>query len=228
MANSNLLGLLLLQTGGQANAEEAVNDITETLEAFAVGLAVEDIANDEAGGETDGQAYIVGSSPTGEFAAFSEHDVALRLGGGWVAFTPSESWRATFKTAGNPLALFDGTSWVAAQDETQAVVVASPGSSEDVSVFFAEHAITVQEMNAVVRGTTPSVTWTIRHGTDRSAAGAEVATSGTTTTTQSGESVTSFNDATIVAGSWVWLETTAASGTNNELAVSVRYRRDLT
>jgi len=229
MANSNLLNLLLLQTGGQANAEAVVNDMFETIEAFAVGLPVEDVS-DTPSVTTDGTCYIVGASPSGDFSAFSEHDVAVRLNGGWVAITPAEGWRATMKTTGNSTAVFTGSAWQHEQDEVQAVVLASPGTSEDVTVFFSEHAITVAEINAVVRGTSsPDVTWTVRHAADRGGAGNEVVTGGTTTSsTSTGDSITSFNDATIPAGSWVWLETTATTGTVAELAVSIRFRRDLT
>ena len=112
-------------------------------------------------------------------------------------------------------------------ERSKSITVESPTASEDISIFFTNRAITVTEMRAVVRGTTPSVTWTIRHGTDRSAAGAEVVTSGTTTTSQTtGSDVTTFNDATIVADSFVWLETTAATGTNDELHITIFYTTD--
>jgi len=106
--------------------------------------------------------------------------------------------------------------------------IESPGGSEDITMFFTDDAITITQMNAVLRGSsTPSVTWTVRHGSDRSATGTEVVTSGTTTTsTTSGSEVTSFNDATIPAGSWVWLETTAQSGTVDEINVTIEYTRD--
>ena len=123
---------------------------------------------------------------------------------------------------------FDGTNWVpAAQHGEKSITVENPNGSEDISIFFTNKAITITEMRAVVRGTTPSVTWTIRHGTDRSATGAEVVTSGTTTTSQTtGSDVTSFNDATIVADSFVWLETTAATGTIAEIAITIIYDED--
>jgi len=78
-------------------------------------------------------------------------------------------------------------------------------------------------MRAVLIGSsTPSVTWTIRHGSDRSAAGNQVVTGGTTTTsTTTGSDVTSFNDATIPADSFIWIETTAQSGTVTELSVTL-------
>jgi len=108
------------------------------------------------------------------------------------------------------------------QENIVSVTIEDPGASEDVTVNFVNRATTITECRAVLVGSsTPSVTWTIRHGTDRSATGAEVVTSGTTTTsTTSGSDVTTFNDATIVADSFVWLETTAQSGTVTELHVT--------
>jgi len=110
----------------------------------------------------------------------------------------------------------------------KAITVEDPTSSEDITMFFTPIAITITEMRAVVRGTSPSVTWTIRHhATDRSNAGNEVVTGGTTTTSEStGSDVTSFNDATIPADSYVWLETTAESGTTDELSVTIVAAQD--
>lgn len=110
----------------------------------------------------------------------------------------------------------------------KSVTVESPTATEDISLFFTPEAITITEIRAVLVGSaTPSVTWTIRHGSDRSAAGNEVVTSGTTTTsTTTGSDVTSFNDATIAADSFVWLETTAQSGTVDEINISIVYTRD--
>ena len=123
---------------------------------------------------------------------------------------------------------WDGSNWVAADiSNSKSITVEDPGAAEDISMFFTEKAITVTEMRAVVRGSTPSVTWTIRHGTDRSATGAEVVTSGTATTSEStGSDVTSFNDATIVADSFVWLETTAQTGTVDEIHITIVYDED--
>lgn len=103
------------------------------------------------------------------------------------------------------------------------ITVEDPGAAEDITIAFTNKAITITEIRAVLIGSsTPSVTWTIRHNaTDRSAAGNEVVTGGTTTTsTTSGSDVTSFNDATIPADSFIWLETTAQSGTVTELHIT--------
>ena len=111
----------------------------------------------------------------------------------------------------------------------KAINIENPGGNEDITMFFTDTAITIKQLNAVLANgsVTPSVTWTIRHGIDRSAAGAEVVTGGTITTSVSaGSEVTSFNDETIVAGSWVWIETTAQSGTVPELNVAIKYTID--
>jgi hypothetical protein len=114
--------------------------------------------------------------------------------------------------------------------KSKSITIENPTSSEDISMFFTNKAITITEIRAVVIGTTPSVTWTIRHNaTDRSAVGNEVVTSGTTTTsTTSGSDVTSFNDATIPADSFVWMETTAQTGTVTELHITIIYRETTT
>jgi len=108
------------------------------------------------------------------------------------------------------------------------ITVENPGSAEDLSIILADRAITITKIRAVLVGSsTPSVTWTVRHGSDRSAAGTEVVTGGTTTTsTTTGDSVMSFNDATVAADSWIWLESTAKSGTVTLITVTIFYRED--
>ena len=110
----------------------------------------------------------------------------------------------------------------------KSLTIESPVADDDISMFFTNEAITITEMRAVLIGSdTPSVTWTVRHSTDRSAAGNEVVTSGTTTTsTTTGSDVTSFNDATIPADSFVWLEVTAQSGTVTQMHLTVIFDKD--
>ncbi len=110
---------------------------------------------------------------------------------------------------------------------SKSITVEDPTATEDIGLFFSNFPITITEIRAVVRGSSPSVTWTIRHGTDRSAAGAEAVTGGTTTTSETtGSDVTVFNDATIVVDSFVWLETTAQTGTVDELSITIYYTED--
>lgn len=111
--------------------------------------------------------------------------------------------------------------------EQRSIYLELPTQAEDVSLFFVDQAITVYKMHCVLSGTTPSITWTIRHDPDRSAVGNEVVTSGTTTTsTTTGDTIISFDDPTIPADSHVWLETTARSGTVLSISITLFYTED--
>lgn len=101
----------------------------------------------------------------------------------------------------------------------------APTSSDDVTIFRTDVAITVQEVIAVSVGTTPSTTYQLKHHTDRSNAGNALTISSTTTSTTTGNTAT-LSDATIPANSWVWFESTAASGTNVILSIDIRYTED--
>ena len=112
--------------------------------------------------------------------------------------------------------------------KSKSIIIENPSASEDVSYFFTNRAITVTQILVVLTGSaTPSVTWTVRHGLDRSVAGSEVVTGGTVTTdTTVGSDVTTFDDATIIADSHIWIETTAQSGTVESIILTLFYDED--
>ena len=90
-------------------------------------------------------------------------------------------------------------------------------------------AITVQEIQAVVVGTTPSVTIDPYHNTSRNGGGGatDILDAATAITNEAvGQNLTSFNDATIPADSWIVLATTAQTGTVTELTVTISYTVD--
>jgi hypothetical protein len=108
------------------------------------------------------------------------------------------------------------------QDGPKALTILSPSNSEKVPLFFTAQELTFLEIRSIVLGSTPSVTFSIRYGTDVSGAGTEVVTSGiTVTNTTTGASTTSFNNGTVAANSWIWLTTSATSGTVVALNVSL-------
>ena len=110
---------------------------------------------------------------------------------------------------------------------SKSIDIQSVTSSEDCTVFFTNRAITITEIRAVIGATFSSVTWTARHDTNRSAAGTEVVTGGTVTNdSTTGSDVTSFDDATVPADSFVWIETTATSGSPGFLSVTVFFTYD--
>ena len=94
-----------------------------------------------------------------------------------------------------------------------ALYVENPATGDEGPAFYVTEELQLSELRAViVGGASPSVTWTIRFDADRSAVGTEVVTGGTVTTnTTIGQSVTVFNNGTIPAGRWVWIELTSVT-----------------
>ena len=105
------------------------------------------------------------------------------------------------------------------------ITLESPTASDDITIFRTNVAITVQEVIAVSVGTTPSTTYQLKHSTDRSAVGNNLTNSLITTSTTTGD-IATLSDNTIPVDSWIWLETTAASGTNVKLTIDIRYTID--
>jgi hypothetical protein len=101
----------------------------------------------------------------------------------------------------------------------------APTSADNITIFRTDVAITAQEVIAVSTGTSPSTTYILRHSTDRSAVGNLLTTSGTTTSTTSGDTAT-LSDSTIPTDSWIWLETSAVSGSNVYLTIDIKYTED--
>lgn len=155
---------------------------------------------------------------------------SLEVPNGAGGTTVDAAGEVTVDTTSKTFNFYDGAAEKSLNPEySKGISVEDPTNAEDISVFFTNRAITITEMRAVLVGSaTPSVTWTIRHhATDRSNAGNEVVTSGTTTTsTTTGSDVTTFNDATIPADSFVWLETTAKSGTVDEIHITIMFTVD--
>ena len=117
---------------------------------------------------------------------------------------------------------------MAEEMKTISLTVEDPTNAEDISIAFFFQAVTVREVQCVVVGSaTPSVTINPKHATDRSAAGTALLNAATAiTNTTTGQNLTSFTDNTLVADSFLWLETTAQSGTVDELHITIRYTVD--
>lgn len=170
---------------------------------------------------------ISGSTGTGvhDFGGATSFEIPNGAGG----TTVDASGEVCIDTTSGTINFYDGTAErVLNPIRSKSITIESPTSSEDIGLFYSNEAITITQIRAVLVGSsTPSVTWTLRHSTtDRSATGTEAVTGGTTTTsTTTGSNVTSFNDATATAG-WLWLETTAQSGTVDKLEITIYYRQD--
>ncbi len=104
------------------------------------------------------------------------------------------------------------------------ITILEPTTSEDISYFYSMKGIKIEEVRAIVRGTTPSLTWTIRFASDRSAAGTELVASGSTTTNTSTGDVIALEQDHLPQGVFLWVETTASSGTVDEVELYLSYR----
>ena len=107
--------------------------------------------------------------------------------------------------------------------EARAISVDTPTAAEDITIFRAPWAMTLTALHCVITSGT-SVGYTIRYGSDRSAAGTQ-APSGTITCSSltTGTATTSLSNTAVSAGDWVWLETSALSGTVNNMTVTITY-----
>lgn len=95
-----------------------------------------------------------------------------------------------------------------------------------VVAFYTTSALTLSKLIAVLPGgtTTPSVSYNVRYGSDVSAAGTAVtASANTVTSVSTGTAVTSFSNASISAGSFVWVEITAVSGTVPNFSLTMEF-----
>ena len=104
-----------------------------------------------------------------------------------------------------------------------------PVSGDNYGAKRVPSAITITKVIAVLQEDgAETVTINFKHGADRSGAGevdlfsANQAISSKTT----GDSFTSFNDATLAANEWIWLEVTANSGVVEALDVTIELSVD--
>jgi hypothetical protein len=102
-----------------------------------------------------------------------------------------------------------------------------PTNSEDLTLLFFNKAVTLTQIRAVLPNGTgsPSITYQIKHHTDRSNAGNNGTASTVVTSTTTGTNAT-LSDATIPADSWVWVVTTAKGGTVPSFVIVLFYDED--
>jgi len=116
------------------------------------------------------------------------------------------------------------TEWSSLDPRVKALTITTPSDSENVVLFFTTEPVFLQQIRSVVTGSTPSVTFSIRYGPDVSLAGTEVKTGGiTVTNTTTGLSTTALDNFFIPGGVFIWLTTTATSGTVDLLNVSLAF-----
>lgn len=103
----------------------------------------------------------------------------------------------------------------------KSVTILNPTGSESLTLFYVNAAVTVQQITASVRGTTPSINVDVFYAPTPAASGTSLVTGGVTVTDTS--ITTSFSNAVIPANSYVRLVTSAKSGTVDELSISLDF-----
>lgn len=104
---------LLQWPAGIQQASVPANDNALRLEALSRPCL--GVANDATGSDADGDVWIVGDTPTGAFAGFDEHDIALyhvdqvTAVGGWHAWAPVPGLRIVVNDVRK---MFNGSAWV--------------------------------------------------------------------------------------------------------------------
>ena len=108
-----------------------------------------------------------------------------------------------------------------ALDLPKSFAIPSPQPGDNFTIFYTETATTLTRVVAVVKGSgSPSVTFTMRYAADRSAAGTLAIVSTVVTSTTTGQ-IVPLQQMPIPAGSFVWVELTAVSGTVGEFSASL-------
>ena len=200
---------------------EAGADVTDATNVNAAGALMEsEVTNISEVKAFDSTDYATAAQGT-------TADNALPKAGG--AMTGPITTNSTFDgrdvaTDGTKL---DGIEAGATTDQTltKTLTLQSPTAADNISVFRTDVDITVQEVITVSNGTIPSTTYQLKHNPTRSNVGNDLTISTTTTSTTTGD-IATLSDATIPANSWIWLETSAASGVNVYLTVDIRYTED--
>lgn len=129
-------------------------------------------------------------------------------------------------TAGQ-LLYFDNAVHVLVPDDSKGATILAPTGTDNATLYYTTRPITINGLYSVLTGS-DNVTWFIRHATTRNAASPDnVVSAGTTTTSAgSGTMVYSFDDPTIPAGRWVWLQVTALGGSPQSIHVTMSFTYD--
>ena len=108
-------------------------------------------------------------------------------------------------------------------DERIGITVECPRLNDKFTLFKTTQEITIQQLDFVLEGIT-DLTVVVGFDPDRSVAGTRVINAGTlVNNTTTGQEVTSFDNAVIPSGNWVWVEFIAITGEPTEVNVSVVY-----
>ena len=217
---------------GQAGAETLFNGDIAKLDVF-VSLRIEDrdLNDADAATATNGKAYLVAATPASGDAWFGKTGQIAYYSNGWN-FVPVFEGLVLWVKDENVFLVYDGSNWLEIQkktgeNQTWQIRLNNPALNDTIGLWYSNKAITITEVRSVRSGGT-SVTWNIKHASDRSAAGTDVFTADqvTTSTTTGDVDNSGFNDNTIAASNFVWFKVTAVSGSVTWIELTITFDAD--
>lgn len=107
--------------------------------------------------------------------------------------------------------------------DTKSISITAPTASENITMFFTDDEVTVAQIYDVIRGTGASLTWNLAYGANRGIADATLFGVDRTTVSTTGADTSIFANAVIPANTWIWLTTSAASGTIEDINITIRF-----
>ena len=228
MTNTPILNLLELQEG-QTGSHAKANTSIRALEAFAVGIAKDLEQAAPTGSEVDGDIYVVSDSPSGEFAGHAGEIAVYQ--GGWTYYAPADGMRFWF-TDEDRAYRYDSASgdWRECEGpEERSVLIQDPVVGGVYPIVKLQNTssgpgaidlINVMDVR-LDNGTAGTVGYTLRYGSDTTAAGTAVLTPASNLASTGTGTSRSVNSHPTV-GSWIFVD--IDSRTNDaDLYVQIRY-----
>ena len=107
----------------------------------------------------------------------------------------------------------------------KAITISYPTATENLTLFRSDAINTITALASVLKVTAASsITFTIKYGADRAGAGTEIKTGGfVVSSSTTGLIETSFDNAAIPAGNFVWVEVLSLSGSIQELHINLSF-----
>jgi hypothetical protein len=217
---------------GQSGAAARVNGNMRILDTLVNCRIIDRDLSVPPGSPSNGDAYIVAAGASGAWAS-NVGDIAYWNSSVWKFIPPAEGF--TIRVLDENVRLeYDGTVWqripTGAKVKQILVRIDSPVIDDQIPLMFSTEAITITSVRAVVFGSSsPSILWNLMHNSTRSAAGTQVFSSDQTVTSTTTGTISNsgFNDNTIPASRFVWVEMEGApSGTVDAVEFYIEYTED--
>jgi hypothetical protein len=121
-----------------------------------------------------------------------------------------------------------GLDWKNRGTKFVSMTVEEPGSTDDITICRFNEAITITKVIAILTGSSsPTNSFYLKQGTNRTSGTSVIsAMPSTASSTTTGDSYTSFNDATVPANSFLWYDGNGTTGTCDTFHLTVFYTVD--